>query len=64
LLRVRVALLNEGVLPVDLARRVQTEVNRLFKLIDVEVVLVAAPPEAGEDIRIIKVTMWDPAGSS
>jgi hypothetical protein len=48
---------------VDLARRVQTEVTRLFKLIDVEVVWVAAAPEAGEDIRIIKVTMWDPAGS-
>jgi hypothetical protein len=30
----------EGILPVDLAGRVQTEVTRLFKLIDVEVVWV------------------------
>jgi hypothetical protein len=61
----RVDLLNEGVLPMDVAGRGQTEVARPFKLIDVEVVWVAAPPEAGEDIHIIKMTkmtMWDPAG--
>jgi len=58
--QVRVVLLNDGVLPTDLAERAQTEVARLYKLIDVEVVWVAASVQADEDLRVIKVTTWEP----
>ena len=58
-LQVRVILLNDSVVPVDLAERAQAEVTRLYKLIGVEVVWVAEPLR-GEELRTIKVTTWEP----
>jgi hypothetical protein len=53
-LQVRVILLNDSVVPVDLAERAQAEVTRLYRLIGVEVVWVAeALP--GEGLRTINV---------
>jgi hypothetical protein len=57
--QVRVILLNDRVVPVDLAERAQAEVTRLYKLIGVEVVWVAEPPPDAE-LRTIKVTTWEP----
>jgi hypothetical protein len=57
--QVRVILLNDSVVPVDLAERAQAEVTRLYKLIGVEVVWVAEPPP-DEELHTIKVTTWEP----
>jgi hypothetical protein len=63
--QVRVILLNDRVVPVDLAERAQAEVTRLYKLklIGVEVVWVAdSPPE--EELRTITVRRGSRARTS
>jgi hypothetical protein len=57
---VRVVLLNGGVISDQLAVFAQAEVARLYQLIDVNVVWVQDASRSGEDVRVIKITSWEP----
>lgn len=57
---VRVALQNYDGVPTDVIKRAQTEVTRLFALIDVDIVWVPEPVADPKTVRFVKVTTWEP----
>ena len=59
--QVRVMLQNDDVAPADVITSAQSEVVRLFALIDVEVQWVAAAEADLRGVGFVKVTNWEPS---
>jgi hypothetical protein len=55
-----VMLQNDANVDSDLAAKAQSEVARLFDLIDVDLVWVTEVPAAGTRLRVVSVTTWEP----
>jgi hypothetical protein len=55
-----VMLQNDANVESDLAAKAQSEVARLFELIDVELMWVTEVPAAGTRLRVVSVTTWEP----
>jgi hypothetical protein len=57
--QVRVAVQNE-LAPPQLLGQAQSQVTRLFSLIDVDVIWVTEPLEETRGVRVVKITNWEP----
>ena len=55
-----VMLQNDANVESDLAAKAQSEVTRLFDLIDVDLLWVTEVPAAGTRLRVVSVTTWEP----
>ena len=55
-----VMLQNDANVESDLAAKAQSEVTRLFDLIDVDLVWVTEVPAPGIRLRVVSVTTWEP----
>ena len=55
-----VMLQNDANVESDLAAKAQSEVARLFDLIDVDLLWVTEVPAAGTRLRVISLTTWEP----
>ena len=62
--RVCVVFQNVAGLPLDQVERVQTEVSRLFRQIDIELQWMAAMPADHSGVRMLAVTKYEPADQS
>ena len=61
--RVRVALVNEEVVPLDVVRRARAEVTRIYSQIGVEIAWTEELDQ-GNRVRVVKLTDWEPVDRS